>query len=91
MWLGSGVQRCRRASAGRIRRDARQWRRGRRETDTVPGESVEGRAQMVPAVPAEGERVEVALDVLLAKAVEVAGSQIRPVDRFVRQRPPPTA
>ena len=64
---------------------------GRREPATGPDEPVEGRAQMAPAVPAEDDLVEVALDVLLAKAVEVAGSQIRPVDRFVRQRPPPTA
>ena len=82
------MQRCRRASAGRIRHDARQWRRGRRETDTGPDEPVEGRAQMAPAVLADDDLVEVALDVLLAKTVELAGSQIRPVDGFVRQRPP---
>ena len=64
---------------------------GRRETDTGPEEPVEGRSQMVPAVPAEDERVEVALDVLLAKAVELEGAQIRPVDGFARQRPSPTA
>ena len=63
---------------------------GRRETDTGPDEPVEGRAQMVPAVPAEDDLVEVALDVLLANAVELAGSQIRPLDGFARQRPPPT-
>ena len=39
-------------------------RGGRRETDTDPGEPVEGRSQMAPAVPAEDESVEVALDVL---------------------------
>ena len=50
---------------------------GRRETDTDPEEPVECRSQMAPAVPAEDELVEVALDVLLAKAVEVEGSQIR--------------
>ena len=49
---------------------------GRRETDTDPGED---------------DLVEVALDVLLAKAVELEGSQIRPVDGFARQRPSPTA
>ena len=64
---------------------------GRRETDTDPEEPVECRSQMAPAVPAEDERVEVALDVLLAKAVELEGSQIRPVDGFSRQRPSPTA
>ena len=49
---------------------------GRRETDTGPGED---------------DLVEVALDVLLAKAVELEGAQIRPVDGFARQRPSPTA
>ena len=63
---------------------------GRPDTDTGPGESGEGRAQMAPAVPADDERVEVALDVLLAKAVELAGSQIPPVDGFSRQRRSPT-
>jgi len=43
---------------------------GRRETDTDPEEPVEGRSQMAPAVPAEDELDEVALDVLMAKAVE---------------------
>ena len=37
---------------------------GRRETDTDPDEPVECRSQMAPAVPAEDESVEVALDVL---------------------------
>ena len=37
---------------------------GRRETDTDPEEPVECRSQMTPAVPAEDESVEVALDVL---------------------------
>ena len=46
---------------------------GRRETDTDPEEPVECRSQMAPAVPAEDELVEVALDVLLAKAVELEG------------------
>gem|GEM_PF-2464133 len=32
------------------------------------------------------ELVEMALDVLLAKAMELEGSQIRPVDGFPRQR-----
>ena len=49
---------------------------GRRETDTDPEEV---------------DLVEVALDVLLAKAVELEGAQIRPVDGFARQRPSPTA
>ena len=66
-------------------------RGGRRETDTDPEEPVECRSQMAPAVPAEDESVGVALDVLLAKAVELEGSQIRPVDGFARQRPSPTA
>ena len=64
---------------------------GPRETDTDPGKPVECRSQMAPAVPAEDELVEVALDVLLAKAVELEGSQIRLVDGFARQRPSPTA
>ena len=49
---------------------------GRRETDTGPGED---------------DLIEVALDVLLAKAVELEGSQIRPVDGFSRKHPSPTA
>ena len=63
---------------------------GRRETDTGPDEPGEGRSQMAPAVLADDDLVEVALDVLLANAVELAGSQIRPLDGFARQRPPPT-
>ena len=35
------------------------------------------------------ELVGMALDVLLAKAVELEGSQILPVDGFARQRPLP--
>ena len=92
MWFGSGLQRCCRVSAGRIRRDARRCRdRWRRKTDTCPREPGEGRSQMAPTVLADDDLVEVALDVLLAKAVELEGSQIRPVDGFARQRPSPTA